>query len=689
MRIVLLLLLNSLFIYGQSNLYWQNGYYKPNLYTVVSKSENEHIYFTGSGKVQITHDNFKSSTDFSTYNCRSGIALVYDDYAIFKGYSNNLIRINLATKQEEVLGQYDSYKFLKVNNDRFYLQTWGNDIYTSTDQGDSWTFLRDASRYSQWGANESGEIFLLTNNYKVYKSNPTFTDTTFIMEYEGVSFFTSDFYFHGNDTVMFVTSRYLYRSTDGGTSFENISVGTPIEFNSIEKGIESDIYDNLYILTNKELLRSDNFGETWEPVLYKYGYYGDFHIYQDKINLEMGDGNGIALYHDPEVSSPAYDNYFPLEVGNKWFYRAIDQSFEFNTIEVYDTCKLNGNLYYNVTGFEYPVRYYKNRLLYYVDGVDSLYMDFNLPQGQKTFFRRENEYFTVIEGLFELFDTTFYVKGPTYSEGLARKSELYAPGLGKIIAENYSTYWSGYFSDDTLLVQAIINTPEGEKRYNNVPAPHFDYFIDVDYLSNILIATIGVSHLYSVEASIESACFIDSVKMYYFLTDENHTTQSVTVTGERLFDTKKYAFSCPVDTSLFSQGYELKCYYQAWTKGIIPVKKRHPELGYVTINAHTVGLENQETALNFNLTNNFPNPFNPSTTITYSLAKPSFVTLEVYNIQGQVVRLLVEENQKAGEHTAMFNGENLASGVYITRLRAVSQIGGEIFKKSIKMILMK
>jgi len=111
-------------------------------------------------------------------------------------------------------------------------------------------------------------------------------------------------------------------------------------------------------------------------------------------------------------------------------------------------------------------------------------------------------------------------------------------------------------------------------------------------------------------------------------------------------------------------------------------------LGYVTINAHTVGLENQETALNFNLTNNFPNPFNPSTTITYSLAKPSFVTLEVYNIQGQVVRLLVEENQKAGEHTAMFNGENLASGVYIARLKASSN-NGEIFTKSIKMILIK
>lgn len=70
------------------------------------------------------------------------------------------------------------------------------------------------------------------------------------------------------------------------------------------------------------------------------------------------------------------------------------------------------------------------------------------------------------------------------------------------------------------------------------------------------------------------------------------------------------------------------------------------------------------------LDQNFPNPFNPSTTIRYGLPSHSHVTLFVFNTLGQQVAVLQNEEQEAGYHEVTFNGSNLASGVYLYRLQA-------------------
>jgi Carboxypeptidase regulatory-like domain/Secretion system C-terminal sorting domain/Putative Ig domain len=85
----------------------------------------------------------------------------------------------------------------------------------------------------------------------------------------------------------------------------------------------------------------------------------------------------------------------------------------------------------------------------------------------------------------------------------------------------------------------------------------------------------------------------------------------------------------------------------------------------------------------FELEQNFPNPFNPSTTINYALNQSGIVTLKVYNLLGQEVRTLVNGFQNAGSYHTTFNAQGLSSGIYFYRLQSQSII------QTRKMILLQ
>ena len=91
----------------------------------------------------------------------------------------------------------------------------------------------------------------------------------------------------------------------------------------------------------------------------------------------------------------------------------------------------------------------------------------------------------------------------------------------------------------------------------------------------------------------------------------------------------------------------------------------------------------------FALVDNFPNPFNPTTTIQYALPQAADVELTVYNVLGQPVRTLVAEHQSAGRYAVEWDatndsGHSLSSGMYFYRLQA-----GEEFREVKKMLLLK
>ena len=83
------------------------------------------------------------------------------------------------------------------------------------------------------------------------------------------------------------------------------------------------------------------------------------------------------------------------------------------------------------------------------------------------------------------------------------------------------------------------------------------------------------------------------------------------------------------------------------------------------------------------LYNNYPNPFNPATTIKYNIQSQSYVNLTILNSLGETIKVLVDEIQTAGTYEFGFDGLNLSSGIYFCRIRA------ENYTNTIKMILLK
>ena len=85
----------------------------------------------------------------------------------------------------------------------------------------------------------------------------------------------------------------------------------------------------------------------------------------------------------------------------------------------------------------------------------------------------------------------------------------------------------------------------------------------------------------------------------------------------------------------------------------------------------------------YSLSQNFPNPFNPETEISFALAKLDYVTLKIYNILGSEVATLVNEFMESGKHTIKFNASALTSGVYLYTIKSGN------FTATRKMILLK
>jgi hypothetical protein len=84
---------------------------------------------------------------------------------------------------------------------------------------------------------------------------------------------------------------------------------------------------------------------------------------------------------------------------------------------------------------------------------------------------------------------------------------------------------------------------------------------------------------------------------------------------------------------------------------------------------------------NVSLDGNYPNPFNPATTISYSLPEAMQVTIQIYDMIGRRVAILVDQRQTPGTHNVVWDASSAASGIYIYRVTGISESGSRVFEE--------
>jgi hypothetical protein len=99
--------------------------------------------------------------------------------------------------------------------------------------------------------------------------------------------------------------------------------------------------------------------------------------------------------------------------------------------------------------------------------------------------------------------------------------------------------------------------------------------------------------------------------------------------------------------------------------------------------------EIHEVVNNFSLLQNYPNPFNPTTTIKYGLPEQSNVKIEIFNMLGQNVDILVDGNKAAGSYQTTWNAKDLPSGIYLITINAEGVNSKNNFRQVKKTLLLK
>jgi len=168
----------------------------------------------------------------------------------------------------------------------------------------------------------------------------------------------------------------------------------------------------------------------------------------------------------------------------------------------------------------------------------------------------------------------------------------------------------------------------------------------------ITVANVGTGAAVVNAAIDKNASFLKLDNTALRVTEENAAEFTLTIDGHLLAD------KTPIDTIVnvfFTEPWS------GWTQ-FIPVH---------ILFDHRYGVSEQETAVNrFELSPAYPNPFNAVTTVRYTIAEAGAVRLAIFDLNGRMVRELVNERQSAGNHEAVFDARALPSGVYTARLTA-------------------
>ena len=222
------------------------------------------------------------------------------------------------------------------------------------------------------------------------------------------------------------------------------------------------------------------------------------------------------------------------------------------------------------------------------------------------------------------------------------------------------------YSENKVIIRNPVISPDGKSLvYVNEKGGNPEIVIADRYGSSSRILSFGDNIIYSDSATMVFSREFNS-QSHLFFTDESGVELEAIIPG--LIN----------DSGFFIRSIS------SYTPFIIPPET--PEEAGTEENAENKEVQPVEVpkiSKGYRLSKNYPDPFNPTTTIQYEFPSSYNVRLEVLNIRGQLIRTLVDEWKAPGRYSVDFDGRGLSSGVYFYRL-----IAGD-FTRMRKMVLMK
>ncbi len=414
----------------------------------------------------------------------------------------------------------------------------------------------------------------------------------------------------------------------------------------------------------------------------------------------------LFLYFSPNFLIA--QNWFPLDVGNEWQYIQIEYSYDLHSpndttsfqVELVNDkilmdTTINNYIYYK-RSLEPDVWYrYNNsdqKIYLWWDDNDRLVMDFTLPADSFfiSYIPVQGEVgATVIEGNYSLFDSMFQYKGyEWFLIGDFYERNKFVNNYGLV---DYYFDWSDGTNLFRLQIYSnLIQANIGIINYSSDVNPeiflipittlsdsNFSLELDVHHIYNMLIPNPGYSY--------SGLNFIDSVYLQSFYSKDDSIIINSPLIAENIPNSEKWIINTTLDLNLLKDNFDFNYKIEAIDKGLKPHNSFAPDSGYFVAVYDTTTNINDERFIPKSaiLSQNFPNPFNPSTIIKYEIPERSFVTLKVYDVLGNVIATLVNEENSAGNYNVEFNAKELSSGIYFYSLSL-----GNFFSTK-KMILIK
>jgi len=158
---------------------------------------------------------------------------------------------------------------------------------------------------------------------------------------------------------------------------------------------------------------------------------------------------------------------------------------------------------------------------------------------------------------------------------------------------------------------------------------------------------------------------------------------------DSLFNSEVLEYYTPDSYYTFNQlEYNIPYYFRVATMVGQNEWSYFSDIVTVTIEFVSTDDQNIEVPFTFSLNQNYPNPFNPSTNITYVLPEASNVSLNIYDLNGQLIRELVSSSVRAGVHTLNWDGTNINGGKVSAGMYLYTINTGK-YTSTNKMILLK